>query len=191
MHQHSGKKLLLHRQRSNFGAKEMRFGEKLPTSLGLNGLSRFVMGRHRTRIKKLGTRRELEKAFSIRLRVFVREQRVPRDIELDRDDGRAVHYLAFVGGKAVGTARVVIQRREAKIGRMAVLKSYRGKGVGKALLRRAVSLARKKDVTTIFLNAQVPVIGFYEKLGFCCVGRSFAEAGILHRKMTLLGKMAS
>jgi len=139
----------------------------------------------RTRVKKLGTRRELNKAFSIRLRVFVGEQGVPREIELDSDDRRAIHYLAFIGDRAVGTTRVLIQRGEAKIGRMAVLKSYRGRGVGRALLRRAVSLARKNDVKAIILHAQVPVIGFYEKMGFRCVGRTFAEAGIPHRKMTL------
>jgi len=139
----------------------------------------------RTRVKKLGTRREIEKAFSIRLRVFVGEQGVPKEIELDSDDMRAIHYLAFIGDKAVGTTRVLIQRGQAKIGRMAVLKSYRGRGVGTALLRRAVSLARKNDVMAIFLHAQVPVIGFYRKLGFRCVGRTFGEAGIPHRKMTI------
>jgi len=139
----------------------------------------------RTRIKKLGTRREFERAFSIRVRVFVREQGVPREIELDSEDRRAIHYLAFIGDMAVGTTRVLIQRGEAKIGRMAVLKSYRSRGIGRALLRRAVSLARKNDVKAIFLHAQVPVIGFYKKMGFRCVGRTFTEAGIPHRKMTL------
>lgn len=146
---------------------------------------------HYTRVKKLETRRELEKAFSIRLRVFVKEQGVPREIELDEDDRRAVHYLAYIGGRAVGTARLLIQQREAKIGRMAVLKSYRGRGVGKALLRRAVSLAKKRGVKTIFLNAQVSVISFYERMGFFCVGRTFSEAGIPHRKMILRREMAS
>ena len=124
-------------------------------------------------------------AFAIRMRVFVREQRVPAAIELDRDDDRAIHFLATSEGKAVGTARVVSHRGSAKIGRMAVLKSYRGKGVGKKLLRRAVATAKKLGVRTIYLHAQVPVIEFYEKLGFRCVGAVFDEAGIPHRKMIL------
>jgi predicted GNAT family N-acyltransferase len=66
---------------------------------------------------------------------------------------------------------------------MAVLKSYRGKGVGKALLKRAIELARRRRAKLIYLHAQVPVAGFYEKLGFRCVGRVFMEAGIPHRKM--------
>ena len=138
-----------------------------------------------TRIKKLGSQRDLQKAFSIRLRVFVGEQGVPREIELDADDGRAIHYLAFVGDKAVGTTRIVIQSGQAKIGRMAVLKGFRGRGVGKALLRRAIGLAMRYEAKAIFLHAQIPVIGFYEKMGFRCVGRRFAEAGIPHRKMIL------
>ena len=73
--------------------------------------------------------------------------------------------------------------RNAKIGRMAVLKSYRRRGVGIALLKRAIATARKLGATKIYLHAQVPVIGFYEAAGFHVVGRKFDEAGIPHRKM--------
>lgn len=117
--------------------------------------------------------------------MFVREQRVPAEIELDRDDTRAIHFLAFLSGKAVGTARLVLHRGAAKIGRMAVLKSYRRKGVGTKLLTRAISTARSLDATKIYLHAQVPVIGFYEAMGFRSVGAVFEEAGIAHKKMTL------
>jgi predicted GNAT family N-acyltransferase len=120
------------------------------------------------------------------MRVFVREQGVPKEIEMDRDDDRALHFLAFAAGKAVGTARIVMRHERAKIGRMAVLKGYRGRGVGKELLKRAVAAARRRRAQTIYLHAQVPVIGFYEILGFQCVGRVFEEAGIPHRKMILM-----
>lgn len=139
----------------------------------------------RTRVKKLNNQMELQEAFSIRLRVFVAEQGVPREVELDADDKKATHFLAYVRERAVGTTRLVFSRREAKIGRMAVLKRYRGKGVGKLLLRRAVRWAGKSGAKAVSLHAQVPVIGFYEKMGFRCVGRSFMEAGIPHRKMVL------
>lgn len=135
------------------------------------------------RVEEVVSAKELKRAFSIRLRVFVREQGVPQEIELDKDDQRASHFLATVQGRAVGTARLVVENGRAKIGRMAVLKSYRGKGVGKALLKRAIGSARKKKVKMIYLHAQVPVIGFYEKMGFQCIGRLFMEAGIPHRKM--------
>lgn len=135
------------------------------------------------RVKKSSTQREFQRALSIRLRVFVAEQGVPREIELDEEDPKAVHFLAYVGVRAVGTARVVIKGREAKVGRMAVLKRYRGQGIGRTLLERSVRWARRSGARSIFLNAQVPVIGFYEKWGFRCVGRRFMEAGIPHRKM--------
>ena len=117
------------------------------------------------------------------MRVFVREQGVPAEIELDRDDRRAIHFLALISGKAVGTARVVMRRGNAKIGRMAVLKSHRRRGVGAKLLERAIVTAKKFGARKIYLHAQVAVIGFYEKLGFRCVGPVFDEAGIAHRKM--------
>jgi predicted GNAT family N-acyltransferase len=119
------------------------------------------------------------------MRVFVKEQRVPAEIELDRDDERASHFLATISGKAVGTARLVMRRGSAKIGRMAVVKSYRRKGVGKNLLRRAITAAIKQGAQRIYLHAQMPVIGFYESLGFRAVGPVFDEAGIPHRKMIL------
>ena len=136
-------------------------------------------------VKQISSDEAKAQAFAIRMRVFVREQRVPAAIELDRDDDRAIHFLATSDGKAVGTARVVSHHGSAKIGRMAVLKSYRGKGVGKKLLQRAVATAKKLGARTIYLHAQVPVIEFYEKLGFRCVGAVFNEAGIPHRKMIL------
>jgi predicted GNAT family N-acyltransferase len=137
------------------------------------------------RVKKISSKDELAMAFAIRMRVFVREQGVPAEIELDRDDQRALHLLATAGGKAVGTARIVLHSRGAKIGRMAVLKSYRRKGVGNKLLRRAIATARRLGATTIYLHAQVAVIGFYETMGLRCVGPVFDEAGIPHRKMIL------
>ena len=62
------------------------------------------------RVRRVSSRNELKKAFAIRVRVFVREQGVPEEIELDEDDRRAIHFLALVAGKAVGTARVVLRR---------------------------------------------------------------------------------
>ena len=135
------------------------------------------------RVKRILSDKELAKAFGIRMRVFVKEQGVPRDIELDQDDHQAIHFLAFMEAKAVGTARLVWHHGRAKIGRMAVLKSYRGRGAGKKLLKRATATASRQGAKTIYLHAQVPVIGFYEAMGFRCAGPIFDEAGIPHQKM--------
>lgn len=137
------------------------------------------------RVTKISAREDLAKAFAIRMRVFVKEQGVPREIELDRDDQRAVHFLATASGKAIGTARIVMRRSGAKIGRMAVLKSYRRKSVGTKLLNRAVASAKESGAQKIYLHAQVAVSGFYQRLGFRSVGPIFDEAGIPHRKMVL------
>ena len=134
-------------------------------------------------IKRVYSQAELVQAFTIRIRVFVKEQRVPAEIELDADDQRAIHFLATKSAKAVGTARVVMRHGKAKIGRMAVLKTYRRKGIGAALLKRAILAANRLHARRIYLHAQVAVIGFYERMGFRAVGRVFDEAGIAHRKM--------
>jgi len=94
-------------------------------------------------VKRVSSEREIDQAFAIRIRVFVKEQGVPREIELDDDDEDAIHLLATIGPRAVGTARVVRHGGAAKIGRMAVLKSYRRKGVGMKLLTRALAVARR------------------------------------------------
>ena len=136
-------------------------------------------------IRRVSTQAALVAALHVRIRVFVQEQRVPAEIELDNDDQRAIHFLASQSGKAVGTARLVMRHGNAKIGRMAVLKSYRRRGIGAALLKRAIASAQRLHARRIYLHAQVAVVGFYQKMGFRAVGRVFDEAGIAHRKMVL------
>jgi predicted GNAT family N-acyltransferase len=142
-------------------------------------------------VKKVSSQRELKQALQIRIRVFVREQGVPAGIELDSDDQRAVHFVACNEGRVLGTARLVMRGRNAKIGRMAVLKSQRRKQIGRRLLTRAIATAKRHGARKIYLHAQVAVIGFYESAGFRCVGPVFDEAGIAHRKMVLKQEVGS
>lgn len=142
-------------------------------------------------IQRVTGQPELIQALTIRIRVFVLEQSVPAEIELDADDRHAIHLLALRSGKAVGTARVVIKHGKAKIGRMAVLRSYRRKGVGTALLKRALALGRRAKTRQIYLNAQMRVAEFYERLGFRAVGKVFIEAGIRHRRMVFIKRIDS
>jgi predicted GNAT family N-acyltransferase len=139
-------------------------------------------------VKQIFSDEAKARAFGIRMRVFVSEQGVPRDIELDDDDQHAIHFLATSSGRAVGTARLVMRGKKAKIGRMAVLKKYRRKGIGAALLTRVIAAAKHRGARIIFLHAQMTVIEFYEKMGFRCVGPVFDEAGIAHRQMVLKRK---
>jgi len=122
-------------------------------------------------------------AFDIRRRVFQDEQGVSAEEEFDADDDRAVHVLARVGPTAVGTARLLFDSGHAKVGRMAVLRAWRRRGVGRALLDTCVGIAGKRGVTQLVLHAQVHAIPFYTALGFSVAGEEFEEAGIPHRRM--------
>lgn len=121
--------------------------------------------------------------LAIRRAVFVHEQGVPEALEVDgRDDG-AWHLLARDAvGLPVGCVRVLA---DAHIGRLAVLRSTRGQGVGRTLLLAAVRLARRLGMGDLYLHAQTRARGFYEAAGFIAQGDEFPEAGIAHVLMRL------
>ena len=133
------------------------------------------------------TQADRDAAMAIRFEVFVDEQRVPAELEPDAYDADALHLLAVNEhtGEAIGTARIVDKGNSvAKIGRVAVRRAWRGQGVGEALMHRAADLARARGMRSVVLDAQVPVIPFYERLGFVAEGPVFDDAGIPHRRMT-------
>jgi len=122
-------------------------------------------------------------AFAIRQRVFQDEQGVPAEQEFDADDERAVHVVAVLNGLRVGTGRIVFESGYAKIGRMAVLREWRRRGVGRALMDGLVGIAGQHRVRRLVLHAQVHAIPFYQASAFRIVGDEFTEAGIPHRRM--------
>ena len=128
---------------------------------------------------------DLAACFAIRRRVFIEEQNVPEEIELDEHDATAVHLLATRDGRAIGTARLLIDGETAKIGRVALLAEERGTGAGAALMRAALDELRSRGVRTAKLGAQCHAIGFYERLGFTAYGPEYDDAGIPHRDMSL------
>ena len=128
---------------------------------------------------------DMERAYSIRRRVFIEEQHVPEEIEMDADDAHAFHALATLGDDAVGCGRMVVHGDEVKIGRMAVLQDLRKAGFGKCVLRFLVDRARERGIRKAVLHAQLTAEGFYLKEGFKPVGGVFDEAGIAHRRMEM------
>lgn len=119
--------------------------------------------------------------YAVRHAVFVVEQDVPFELEIDEHDDQAVHFLACdAAGAPVGTARLVAG---ARIGRMAVLRQWRGRGVGGALLAAAVLEAAESGAEHVELHAQVHAIPFYARHGFAAYGDVFDDAGIPHRAM--------
>lgn len=121
-------------------------------------------------------------ASPIRFEVFVNEQRVPAEIELDEADKDCLHAVAFEGAAAVGTGRLL---PDGHIGRMAVLKTHRSKGVGAAMLKRLIQAARERGDREVALSAQVHAVPFYRAHGFVDEGEVYEEAGIAHQAMRL------
>ena len=132
------------------------------------------------KIELLDWERARGQAAPIRFAVFVEEQGVPFEIELDEYDPVSLHALAFVGKKAVGTGRLL---PDGHIGRMAVLASHRNKGIGAALLKKLMDAAKQRGDAEIGLSAQVQAAPFYRAHGFEPEGDEYMEAGIRHQAM--------
>jgi predicted GNAT family N-acyltransferase len=123
---------------------------------------------------------------AVREAVFIREQGVPVELEWDEFDADCIHLIAVDAAEnAIGTARLLQQGENGGIGRMAVLKEWRRKGVGSTLMRRLLEEAIKWQIQQVVLNAQAYATGFYAKFGFTAMGNQFLEAGIPHVKMAL------
>lgn len=119
-------------------------------------------------------------ASPIRFSVFVEEQGVPLEIELDEHDPVCVHAVAFEDGNAVATGRLL---PDGHIGRMAVLQAWRGRGIGAAILNELMKAASKRGHREVALAAQVHALPFYRAQGFAPVGEEYLEAGIPHQAM--------
>jgi len=126
---------------------------------------------------------DMTAVFDIRATVFIEEQGVPEAEERDGRDRSAIHLIAFANDSAVGTARLLVDDRIGKIGRVAVLMAHRGTGLGQDLIKAALSEFRTLGVTQAKLGAQTHAIGFYEALGFEATGPEYMDAGIPHRDM--------
>ncbi|WP_251367298.1 GNAT family N-acetyltransferase [Polynucleobacter sp. JS-JIR-II-50] len=126
-------------------------------------------------------------AFLVRQEVFIWEQKVPAELELDEFDPSATHALAHLNGRCIGTGRLVdLGGRQAQIGRMAVLTQFRNQGIGRKILEKLIDLAKSQGAESIVLHSQVAAIPFYQKLGFKPEGPIYDEAGMPHRNMMLI-----
>lgn len=116
----------------------------------------------------------------IREAVFIVEQGVPPELEWDADDVDAVHFLAFEGDFAVGASRLLL---DGQIGRVSVLKDWRGLHIGELLMQATIAEAERRGLTRQKLTAQAHAVRFYERLGFRVASEEFLEAGIPHVDM--------
>ncbi|MDO5723504.1 MAG: GNAT family N-acetyltransferase [Flaviflexus sp.] len=126
---------------------------------------------------------DLDTCLRIRREVFIVGQNVPEDLEIDEHDAdpETIHLLAFVGGRALGTARMRQVGEAWKVERVAVLDHARGTGVGRGLMMRAEEIASGRKIV---LSSQLTALGFYRRLGYTEVGgEDYLDAGIWHRDM--------
>lgn len=122
-------------------------------------------------------------ALELRHKVFVIEQGVPEDLEIDEDDPTATHFVAIHEGEIAGTLRVVFKPEHVKICRVAICRERRGLGIARYMMIFAIDYCKALGVDRFYLAAQVDKLGFYEKLGFVPFGPQFMDAGIPHMAM--------
>lgn len=132
-------------------------------------------------VNKVRTKEELEIAFAIRRKVFVDEQGVDPKLELENEE-ESTHFIALLDNRPCGACRYRKTNKGYKLERFAVLKEFRGKRVGQALVA-AVLNDIPGDAELIYLNAQVDAVSLYAKFGFAVDGDEFEEAGIKHFMM--------
>ena len=134
--------------------------------------------------KLVASDEEREGAFEVRRRVFIEEQRVSGDLVFDHRDGEALQMVVLDGERVIGTARVRFPaRKQAKLERMAVLKPFRGRGIGKGIIAFLNGELKDRGVEQVVIHAQYEALEFYRSCGFEESGRPFQEAGMKHMKM--------
>ena len=134
-------------------------------------------------IKKADSETELEKVMDIRKNVFIKEQNVPYDIEIDGLDPESEHFIAYLDDEPIGCARIRTDKNNAKLERIAIIKKYRGKGFGTELTKFLIDYCKRENFDEIVLHSQTYIIDFYKKLGFKTRGEIFFEADIEHIEM--------
>ncbi|NIK76721.1 putative GNAT family N-acyltransferase [Paenibacillus castaneae] len=134
-------------------------------------------------IIQIKTQEQLEDAFQVRKAVFVQEQGVDEEVELDEHDGIADHVIVYDEKKPVGTGRVRNVDGIAKLERICVLASHRKHSLGKAIMNKLEEIAMEKGLNKAKLHGQVQAVPFYEKLGYKTDSDVFFEENIPHVKM--------
>ena len=132
------------------------------------------------KIQLVKTKKEYKDILEIRKKVFIQEQNVPFNIEIEHEED-SKHVICFIDQLAVGTGRWRKTKNGIKLERFAVLTDFRNKGIGKEIVNFILSEISSNN--TIYLHAQEAVVNFYKKLGFKVSGKKFYEADILHSKM--------
>jgi predicted GNAT family N-acyltransferase len=125
----------------------------------------------------------MDQVMALRHAVFCAEQGVPEELERDAEDATALHVVAVDRGRVVATCRLLGAGRTVRLGRMAVDRALRRRGVGAALLDAAHAIAAERGASAVLIHAQTSALGFWERAGYVAEGPEFEEAGIAHVAM--------
>ena len=132
------------------------------------------------KVKEALTKEEIKDAFEVRKCVFVDEQKIPMEIELDQFEDSAKHVIGYYEGKPVAAGRMRIVDNFAKLERICVIKSYRKYGMGRLIIEKLEKLAKGDDMNQAKLHSQIQAVKFYEELGYKKVSDVFMEDNIPH-----------
>ncbi|ALC91824.1 acetyltransferase [Bacillus sp. FJAT-18017] len=127
--------------------------------------------------------RERQDAFSVRRTVFIEEQHVPEEEEIDQYEDICAHFVLYDGTKPVGAGRFRVIDGYGKVQRICVLQEARGTGAGSAIMNKIEEYAKSQGVSKLKLDAQVHAIPFYSRLAYEVVSEEFLDAGITHKTM--------
>ena len=141
------------------------------------------MMKNSIRIKLVRNKEDLDNVLRVRKAVFIKEQDVPEEIEIDEFDKTAKHIMVLYKNKPIGCARIRLINKKAKLERIAILKKYRGNGFGKILMDYLIDYCKNNNVKEIMMNSQYYLKDYYNKFGFKPRGKTFMEAGIKHIEM--------
>ncbi|AGK52758.1 GNAT family N-acetyltransferase [Bacillus sp. 1NLA3E] len=134
-------------------------------------------------VKVVATEQELNDAYSIRKKVFIEEQQVPPEEEIDQNEAEATHFVLYENDQPVGAGRFRVLAGIGKVERICVLKGQRNTGAGKELMNFIEKYAQTNGISNLKLNAQTHAIPFYSRLGYKTISEEFLDAGIPHKSM--------
>lgn len=134
-------------------------------------------------IKIVRTAQEKSDAFLLRKIVFVEEQKIPEQLEIDEHEEEAIHFIGYLKGQAVAASRLRFVDGMGKLERICVLKEHRGKSYGKKLIKKMEAVVKEHSINKTTLNGQVQAVPFYEGLGYKVVSEEFMDANIPHVTM--------
>jgi len=134
-------------------------------------------------VKIVESEEELQQAYHIRMVVFVEEQNVPPEEEIDDLEGSSIHFIGYDNEKPVAASRLRFVEEYGKLERICVSKEARGKSFGKEIIQAMEKVVQEKGFKKAKLHAQTHAEGFYQKLGYHTVSGEFMDAGIPHVTM--------